>query len=441
MIPVIEWARLDGGERARCLARPTPAREALTAEVAAIVSDVRARGDQAVRDYTLRFDGVPLTASKVGAEELAAAEHSLSPAQRSALDRAIECVTAFHSAQRASRLKVSTGPGVLCERFSVPLEAVGLYVPAGSAPLPSTAIMLGVPALLAGCPTRVLCTPPDRNGRAAAAVLAVAARLDISAVYTVGGAQAIAALAYGTESIPKVQKVFGPGNAWVTAAKLCVAQDPDGAACDLPAGPSEVLIIADESAEPAFVAADLLAQAEHDPCAHALLVTDCASLAHATAREIAAQLPGLGRAAIVKRSLAHCRLVVVADLATALGISNQYAPEHLLLQVREPRRLLGWVRAAGSVFLGAWTPETLGDYCTGANHVLPTAGYARAYSGLGLADFERRITVQEATPEGLLQLGPVAQTLAQLEGLDGHARAVSLRIEALHAHRNRDRAL
>ena len=441
-VQVIDWAKLAAPERAHSLSRPLPERAALAAQVAAIVAEVRAGGDRAVKAFTRQFDGAESAGYPVPEQEIAAADAALTAEQRSALDRAIECVRAFHSAQRASRIKVSTAPGVVCERFAVPLDSVGLYVPAGSAPLPSTAIMLAVPAALAGCPNRVLCTPPSRSGAADPAVLAVAARLDIRSVFTVGGAQAVAALAYGTESIPKVQKIFGPGNAWVTAAKLLVSQDPDGAACDLPAGPSEVLVIADESADAAFVAADLLAQAEHDPCAQALLITCSARLAQATAREIAAQQPNLSRGAIVSRALSHCRLIVVPDIATAVDLSNSYAPEHLLLQVREPRRLLARVRAAGSVFLGRWTPETLGDYCSGANHVLPTNGYARAYSGLSLSDFERRITVQEATAEGLQELGPVAHTLAQLEGLDGHARAVSLRLEALNREQlARDRAL
>jgi histidinol dehydrogenase len=324
-------------------------------------------------------------------------------------------------------------PGVRCERVSRPIQSVGLYVPAGSAPLPSTVIMLAVPAQIAACPQRVLCTPPQKDGSANAAVLAAAELCGIDAVYKVGGAQAIAAMAYGTELIPKVAKIFGPGNAWVTAAKQLVASDADGAALDLPAGPSEVLVIADDSADAGFVAADLLAQAEHDPSAQAILLTTSATLATAVAAQIRARVPQLARRAILEKSVASVRLITVPDLHTALAISESYAPEHLLLETRAPRELLDRVNNAGSVFLGRWTPESMGDYCSGTNHVLPTYGHARACSGLSLLDFTRRMTVQELSADGLRQLGPVAVTLAELEGLTAHAAAVSTRLAALDA--------
>jgi histidinol dehydrogenase len=320
---------------------------------------------------------------------------------------------------------------VLCERISVPIRAVGLYVPAGSAPLPSTAIMLAVPAAIADCPVRVLCTPPARDGSANAAVLVAARTAGIERIYKVGGAQAIAAMAYGTASIPKCDKIFGPGNAWVTAAKLLAAADPGGAAADLPAGVTEVLVIADAAARAEFVAADLLAQAEHGADAQALLVTDSAALAGAVADQVRSQAPRLSRAEILAASMAHIRLIVVDSLATAFDVANAYAPEHLLLEIEAPRAWLGRVQAAGAVFLGRWSPESMGDYCSGPNHTLPTYGYARTHSGLSLEDFQKRITIQELSPAGLLGLGPTAQVLAGLEGLDAHAAAVTVRLEAL----------
>ena len=324
-------------------------------------------------------------------------------------------------------------PGVYCERVLRPIGSVGLYVPAGSAPLPSTVIMLAVPARIAGCPRRVLCTPPQREGLASPAVLVAAQLCGIEQVFKIGGAQAIAALAYGSQSVPKVAKIFGPGNPWVTAAKQLVAADPAGAALDMPAGPSEVLVIADDSARAQFVAADLLAQAEHDPQAQALLVTTSRTLAQQVAAAVAAQMPRLSRQAILQQSIRASRILIVPDLQVALAISEAYAPEHLLIQTRAPRALLAGVHHAGSVFLGTWSPEPMGDYCSGTNHVLPTYGYARAYSGLSVMDFTRRMTVQELSAQGLRELGPTASTLARLEGLDAHAAAVDLRLEALQA--------
>jgi histidinol dehydrogenase len=312
----------------------------------------------------------------------------------------------------------------------VPVRAVGLYVPAGMAPLPSTAIMLAVPAAIAGCPLRVMCTAPSRGGGANPAVLAVARKAGVDRVFKVGGAQAIAAMAYGTATIPKCDKLFGPGNDWVTAAKLLVANDPAGAAADLPAGVTEVMIIADDGARSAFVAADLLAQAEHSSLAQALLITTSIRLAQAVAGEVKRQAASLSRAAVLAESVPNMRLLVVDSLETAFDIANCYAPEHLLLQVREPRAWLKCVRAAGAVFLGDWSPEALGDYCSGPNHTLPTYGFAKAYSGLCTEDFQKRITIQEVTRAGLHGLGPTAQVLAALEGLDAHAAAVAVRLQA-----------
>jgi histidinol dehydrogenase len=431
---IVEWDKLAEPERRAALARPAQeSRAEVAAQVLEIIRTVRHQGDAALRSYTERFDGVQLEALAVPRSEFIQARRSLAARQMAALECAIANVQAFHSAQVLQPLALETMPGVRCERIIRPISAVGLYVPAGSAPLPSTVVMLAVPARIAGCARRILCTAPTPEGHANPAVLVAAELCGIEAVFKVGGAQAIAALAYGTASVPKVDKIFGPGNTWVTAAKQLVANDPAGAACDLPAGPSEVLVIADETARPDFVAADLLAQAEHDAQAQALLLTPSRTLAHDTVAAIQTQLRELSRRAILDKSLAASRCIVVPDLDIAMQLANQYAAEHLILEVREPHRWLPQIDNAGSIFLGAWSPEPLGDYCSGTNHVLPTYGYARAYSGLSVLDFVKRITVQELSPAGLRSLGPVAVTLAQLEGLDAHAQAVLRRLAALEA--------
>jgi histidinol dehydrogenase len=429
---ILDWQTLDDTQRRAALARPEPQGRAEVNRVAQeVVSAVRQGGDSVLRTLTLRFDGVTLDTLAVTAAEFAQAPRKLTPAQIGALQRAARNVHAFHAAQVPQPLALQIEPGVHCEHIIRPLAAVGLYVPAGSAPLPSAVIMLGVPAGIAGCPTRVLCTPPARDGNADPAVLVAAQLCGIEQVFKVGGAQAIAALAYGTHSIPKVDKIFGPGNVWVTAAKQLVANDPEGAACDLPAGPSEVMVVADATARADFVAADLLAQAEHDPLAQAILVTSSPTLATQVNDAIASALPGLKRRAILDQSLLACRCILVPDVGTAVEVANQYAPEHLLLEVEEPRRWLPAIRNAGAVFLGEWSPEPLGDYCSGANHVLPTYGHARALSGLSVRDFVKTITVQEISAAGLTALGPTAVTLAMLEGLDAHAQAVTRRLVAL----------
>ncbi|WP_349258742.1 histidinol dehydrogenase [Steroidobacter sp.] len=429
---MLEWSSLSADERRAALRRPAQAdTDGLHRRVSEIIANVRSRGDEALLDYTARFDGVKLQTLEVSAAEFAAAETALTSEQRAALERAIGNVRRFHEAQVSSPLRVETSPGVVCERHFRAIDAVGLYVPAGVAPLPSTAIMLAVPASTAGCPTRIICTPPRKDGTADPAVLVTAKLCGVTRVFKVGGAQAIAAMAYGTASIPKVDKVFGPGNSWVTAAKLLVANDPDGAALDLPAGPSEVLVIADERANAEFVAADLLAQAEHSADAQAILVTTSRALAEATLGQVEAQMKRLGRESTLRESINHARLFLVDSLQAAFELSNAYAPEHLIVQVGNARDWLPSIRSAGSVFLGQWTPETMGDYCSGTNHVLPTYGFARAYSGLSLVDFQKRMTVQELTADGLRDLGPTAVTIAGLEGLDAHANAVQVRLSQL----------
>ena len=429
---ILEWTSMPQAERRAVLARPAQRDAARIArEAKEIIEAVRAGGDTALRDLTRRFDGVRLTDLAVTEQEFVDAERTLDAAQHRALDTAIETVRKFHAAQSPAPLRVETAPGVVCERISVPVRAVGLYVPAGSAPLPSTAVMLAVPAAIAGCPLRVMCTAPNLRGGADPAVLVAARKAGIGRVFKVGGAQAIAAMAYGTASIPKCDKLFGPGNAWVTAAKLLVANDAAGAAVDLPAGVTEVMVIADHEARADFVASDLLAQAEHGADAQAILVTTSAVLAQEVAREVARQVPSLSRTEILHASVREMRLIVVESLDAAFAVANEYAPEHLLLEIQEPRTWLPRVQAAGAVFLGSWSPESMGDYCSGPNHTLPTYGYAKAYSGLSLEDFQKRITVQELTPAGLRGLGETAQILARLEGLDGHAAAVGIRLAAL----------
>ena len=429
---LLDWQQLDSAARTAALARPPATTSAeVVAQARDIIATVRRDGDAALRRYGLEFDGVEPDTLEVPAAELAAAPEALSAEARRALQIAVDNVTTFHAAQTPRELDVETQAGVRCERLLRPIQSVGLYVPAGSAPLPSTAIMLGVPARLARCPQRILCTPARADGKADPAVLTAAQLCGVTAIYKVGGAQAIAAMAYGTATIPKVAKIFGPGNRWVTAAKQLVAADADGAALDMPAGPSEVMVIADDSADADFIATDLLAQAEHDPGAQAILVTTSVPLAAAVQKRIEARLPGLSRREILLQSLRAARVVLVPDLAAAAEVAERYAPEHLLIQTRAPRALLPAISTAGSVFIGAWSPEPLGDYCSGTNHVLPTFGYARAYSGLSVSDFVRSMTVQELSADGLRALGPVAATLARLEGLDAHAAAVDVRLDAL----------
>jgi len=427
-----DWGNLSEPERRSILQRPAVAANSeTTTAVRQILADVRNGGDAVLRQLTERLDKVKLKSIKVSASEFDDARAELNDEQIAALQTAIRNVSLYHEAQLGEHAAVETTPGVLCERVIRPVPAVGLYVPAGTAPLPSTAIMLAVPSRIAGCPVRIICTPPRPDGRADPAVLVAAQECGIKDIYKIGGAQAIAAMAYGTETVPKVDKIFGPGNAWVTAAKTEVSSDPAGAALDMPAGPSEVLVIADADADPRAVALDLLSQAEHGIDSQVILVTDSAELAAAANAEITAALPDLLRRAIMEQSLQHSRIILTDTIAEAVMVSNFYAPEHLIIQVKDARGYLQQVENAGSIFLGPFTPESVGDYCSGTNHVLPTYGYARAYSGLSLIDFQKRISVQELTAEGIRNLQPTVSTLARMEGLDAHARAVEVRIERL----------
>ncbi len=426
----IDWNQLDDAARAAVLQRPVQAvSDAVRSGVQAIFDAVAARGDDALRDFTARFDGVTLQDFEVDADEFARAAEAVPAEVQEAIAEAAARIEAFHRAGIASPYEVETAPGLTCQRVQRPIRRVGLYVPAGSAPLPSTALMLCVPARLAGCAEVILCTPPRADGSADPAVLLAARQAPGVRVFKLGGAQAIAAMALGTARVPRCDKLFGPGNAWVDEAKRQAAQRPGGIAIDMPAGPSEVLVIADSGANPAFVAADLLSQAEHGPDSQVLLLTDSPALLDAVAAEVDAQLAALPRADIARRALEASRLVRVRDIAQAIAISDTYAPEHLILSVREPRAWLDRIGSAGSIFLGDWTPEALGDYCSGSNHVLPTGGAARAWSGLSVASFQKAITVQEATRAGIANAGPCAAILAHAEGLQAHARAVELRLE------------
>lgn len=426
----IRWNELDSQARVELLRRPNAeGRAGLDVAMRQIIEAVRKDGDEALTALTERFDGIRVDVFEVSRAEFEEAEQLVAPEVKAAMMEARGRLIAWHLAGMAKEFEMDTARGVTCGRILRGIRRVGLYVPSGSAPLPSTALMLGVPASLAGCEDVILCTPPRRDGLADPTVLVAAQACGIRRVFKVGGAQAIAAMAFGTPSIPGCDKIFGPGNSFVTSAKRQVAMMHGGPAIDMPAGPSEVLVIADSGASPVFVAADLLAQAEHGPDSQVILLTNAAELIESVLSNLEAQLETLPRADIARRALEHARFVVVEDLDTAIRISNDYAPEHLILALREPGPQLSKVRAAGSVFLGDYAPEALGDYCSGTNHVLPTNGAARGYSGVSVASFQNSISVQWVTPEGLAVIGPCAVTLARAEGLEAHAQAVVRRLE------------
>ena len=424
------WKPLSPARQAEVLTRPALGDEAdIGTVVRDIIAAVRSRGDEALRELSQRFERAPREQLRVSDAEVDAACARLGDDIKGAIEAAIANIRTFHAAQVQPVVRVETQPGVLCELRTQPISRVGLYVPGGSAPLPSTVMMLAIPASLAGCREVVLCTPSPASDE----ILFAARACGVRQVFAIGGAQAIAAMAYGTQTIPKVDKIFGPGNAYVTEAKGQVSRDWRGAAIDMPAGPSEVLVIADESANPAFVASDLLSQAEHGPDSQVVLVTTSASLADAIGSEIQAQLADLSRRDIAEQALKASLVILCDNLEEACAISNAYAPEHLIVQTRAPRDLLDKLENAGSIFLGAWTPESVGDYASGTNHTLPTYGYARTCSSLGLADYQRRYTVQELTADGIRGLGSIVQRIAQAEGLDAHKHAVTLRLNALAA--------
>jgi len=429
MLKTINWSELTRVEQQRAIERPANEQQTtIYTQTTAIIEAVRTHGDAALIDFTQRFDKVKLEQLKLSSAAIAAAQQQVDANFLKAMEYAMHNIRVYHQAQLPQTLALTTVPGVHCERQARPIPRVGLYVPGGSAPLISTVMMLAIPALLAGCPLRILCTPPTPTGEIDPHVVVTAAACGIQDIYKVGGAQAIAAMAYGTETIPKVDKIFGPGNAWVTQAKVLVAQDPKGASLDLPAGPSEVMIIADKSANPAFIAADLLSQAEHGVDSHVLLISTCEHLLSAVNRAVERQLAVLKRRAIAKQALEKAVFIKVEDIATAITISNEYAPEHLILNIIDAEHYVADIQCAGAVFLGPWTPEVVGDYVTGSNHVLPTYGYGRSYSGLSLKDFLTFISFQTVTEEGLKALAPAAMQLAALEGLTAHEYALKVRL-------------
>ena len=429
---MIKWSDLNKNEQASTLERPAIANNKLLSEqVGAIIDHVKQSGDQALLDLTEKFDGIKLASLKVTAEQVEQAVARLSEKRLKAINTAHANILKFHSAQVFSDITVETTPGVICTLKSEPIESVGLYIPAGSAPLPSTVLMLATPAKLAGCKRAVLVCPPDKKGQLADEVLAAAKICGITEIYTVGGAQAVAALALGTESIAPVNKVFGPGNSYVTEAKKQLSQLVPGFSIDMPAGPSEVLVLADSQANPAFVAADLLSQAEHGPDSQVILVTDSQAIIDATENELTKQLAQLSRQDIAAQALGHSRLILTDSMAQAIEVSNQYGPEHLIVQTENAANLVGILRNAGSIFVGRYTPESAGDYASGTNHVLPTYGYSKVISSLSLADFSRRYTVQEISEQGLQNLSECIIELTDAEGLDAHQRAVTLRLEEI----------
>ncbi|EKG0017832.1 histidinol dehydrogenase [Vibrio cholerae] len=424
----VVWQSLSEAQQESILERPAITEGAnITAAVAQVIAKVRSEGDAALFELTEKFDRVKPASLRVSREEMDAAAARLSETMKQALEQAYNNISKFHKSQKAQPIKVETMPGVVCEQVTRPINKVGLYIPGGSAPLPSTVLMLGVPAQIAGCRKVVLCSPPP----IADEILYVAKLCNIDEVYNLGGGQAIAAMAYGTETVTKVDKIFGPGNAYVTEAKRQVSNDFRGAAIDMPAGPSEVLVIADETADADFIAADLLSQAEHGPDSQVVLVTPSPVLADQVTDAVQKQLKVLSRASIAEKALASSLIIIAESLTQAVSISNYYGPEHLIVQTRNPRELVPLLDNAGSIFLGDWSPESVGDYASGTNHVLPTYGYTRTYSSLGLADFSKRMTVQELTADGLQLLAPTVVTMAEAEGLDAHKRAVTIRVEKL----------
>lgn len=424
----VVWQSLSEEQQDSILERPAIAEGAnITAAVSEVIAKVRNEGDSALNELTEKFDRVKPESIRVSSQEIKAASERLSESMKNALEQAYANISKFHKAQKPQPIKVETQPGVLCEQVTRPIQKVGLYIPGGSAPLPSTVLMLGVPAKIAGCHKVVLCSPPP----IADEILYVAKLCGIDEVYNVGGGQAVAAMAYGTETVSKVDKIFGPGNAYVTEAKRQVSNDFRGAAIDMPAGPSEVLVIADETADPDFIAADLLSQAEHGPDSQVVLVTPSAIIADQVTDAVRRQLKELSRSEIAEKALASSLIIIAESITQAISISNYYGPEHLIVQTKNPRELLPLLDNAGSIFLGDWSPESAGDYASGTNHVLPTYGYTRTYSSLGLADFSKRMTVQELSADGLKNLAPTVVTMAEAEGLDAHKRAVTIRVEKL----------
>lgn len=424
---IIENPRIDTWKE--ILQRPVIETGALFGTVSKVLDDVRLNGDEALRRYELEFDHVSLEKLNVEDGEFYEAVNYIPEDLKKAIDVAYSNIHKFHSAQRFEEIKVETSPGVTCIQRSVPISKVGLYIPGGTAPLFSTVLMLAIPAKIAGCSEIVLCSPPDRNGKINPYILYAARIAGVTNVYKVGGAQAVAAMAYGTESVPKVDKIFGPGNQYVVAAKQLVSLSD--VAIDMPAGPSEVEVLADESSNPSFVAADLLSQAEHGADSQVLLVSTDRNMIDKVVVELEKQLEELPRKEIAAKSISHSQAIYVDNMETAISITNEYAPEHLILSVKNYNDIASKITNAGSVFLGQYACESAGDYASGTNHTLPTKAYAKAYSGLCLDSFMRKMTLQELTPQGIKSIGHTVELMAGAEGLDAHKNAMTLRLNSI----------
>jgi len=426
---VFKWNELSVDNQIHVLKRPETQNDgAVQKIVQAVIDDVRENGDVAIRQYTKKFDGCDLENNKVTADEMQSAIAIISDDNKKAIDVAYANIKAFHVHQGYQNYDVETTKGVECARRVVAIENVGLYVPGGTAPLVSTAMMNGVPSQIAGCKNRILCTPCDKNGQIDAHLIYAASLCGITEIYKIGGAQAIAAMAYGTQTVPRVNKIFRPGNAYVTEAKKLVSLEVNGAALDMPAGPSEVCVVATQDSNPSYVASDLLSQAEHDVMSQVLLISTDAVMTQKVIKEIEIQLEKLPRKEIAAQAIENSIAITVDDLESAMQVSNQYAPEHLILAFDADEAYLQTIHNAGSVFIGRLTPESAGDYCSGTNHVLPTNGYARNYSGLNVEAFQKTITMQKLNEEGLKSLADTIQNLANLEGLGAHANAVAIRM-------------
>ncbi|MCF2737122.1 histidinol dehydrogenase [Bacteroides caecigallinarum] len=415
-----EWKNL--------LSRPTLNTATLRDTVLQVLGDIRAKGDKAVIEYEEKFDKVKLSSLEVTEEEFAEAEKATDSTLKEAIGKALENIRKFHASQKFEGQKVTTSTGVTCWQKAVAIEKVGLYIPGGTAPLFSTVLMLAAPAKIAGCKEIVLCSPPNREGKINPAILYAAKAAGVSRIFKAGGVQAIGAMAYGTESIPKVYKIFGPGNQYVMAAKQEVSLHD--VAIDMPAGPSEVAVLADKTANPAYVASDLLSQAEHGVDSQSILITTSEQLINAVQEEVEKQLAVLPRKEITEKSLSHSKLILVNTIDEAIDMSNEYAPEHLIIETKDYMQVAERIVNAGSVFLGPYTPESAGDYASGTNHTLPTNGYAKAYSGVNLDSFTRKITFQEITREGIMNIGPTIETMAANEFLDAHKNAVTVRLKS-----------
>ncbi|WMJ73574.1 histidinol dehydrogenase [Cytophagaceae bacterium ABcell3] len=413
----------------KLLERPYADNTVVESAVQEVLASVKEGGDKALLEFTRRFDQAEISSLAVSSEEVQQAEHLVPQELKEAINTARSNIEKFHALQKEESIKVETSKSVQCWRKSLPIQKVGLYIPGGSAPLFSTILMLAVPAKLAGCREIILCTPPSKDGSIHPAILYTAKLTGISKLFKVGGAQAIAAMTYGTESIPSVYKIFGPGNQYVTTAKQMVSRE--GVAIDMPAGPSEVAVIADESANPVFVAADLLSQAEHGPDSQVVLISDSKTKISEILDAVHAQLEQLPRKSLAEKALDNSKAILINDMTEAMLVSNAYAPEHLILQVKNPEALADMVTDAGSVFLGHYTPEAAGDYASGTNHTLPTNGYARAYSGVSLDSFVKKVTFQHITEAGIQALGPAIELMAEAEQLDAHKNAVTVRLKHL----------